>query len=660
MPAKSLFLLLSLLFSTAALAQTADLTITANPYDQKPARLSVLFAMTNQGPDVARDAVLTIDVPAGVTVDRFSYGAGDVIKQCDTTQRPMRCSVGDMHVGMPFHYGSIDLRTTLEQATYVLTMTLTSGTPDPNAANNVATVTWEAVIEADLTTRVEYGGGRANPGGVADFAAMVCNNVRESLPPAVDVEITATNGTIRGITPAAGFTCTAETPSKSVCRTAELPDGCVSSPFLVSVAVSEDRRGGETTLTMDATSNLREVNPSNNRDTAVITVYRWLTVNTTADAGPGSLRDAIDEANAGCTPDPCSIVFEIPGPVPAEGWFTITPSTPLPPIAAARVTLEGSRQTAFTGNSNTKGPEIAIDGRLAGQGLKMLTLCEGLVEGLAIGNFHEDQGLWISTGADCRTHLDRREVVDNYIGVDPTGEVAWPNRRGLRADFANGLTVSRNLIRANRHSGIWLWRGAATIVRNRIEDNGSSGVFLGPEVFAAVVSDNVIRGNREMGVAAAHAVNSLGARRNQMQDNGGLPIDWGLDGVSTFTGDHGPTNAPLLLSARYDAARNQTTINVTLRSLPLGSRYNYGYLDFFANAKPDGDGESYIGSSGQIFQFEGTTTVSLPGDYRGRWINATWTREHLPYGTSPRTGTQSHEIGFMVMTSEYSNTVLVE
>lgn len=659
-----LLLLLSLLFASTAVAQSADLTIVANGHANSPTRFAVTFAMTNQGPDVARNAVLTIDVPPGITVERFSYGGGDVIKQCDSTQRPIRCNVGDMHVGFPFHYGGFEFRTTLSEELYDFTFTLTSETPDPNAANSRSSLRLQTVVEADVNSQLTTQTGRLDPGGVAEFQGRVCNNVFDNVAPAVRVEFTATNATIRSVTPPGGFTCTAETPSKSVCTIARLTEFCAGDLFRISVVAGADRGGSETTLTMRATGDLKEINPDNDEDSASIPVYRWLAVDKTADSGPGSLRDAIEQANALCTPGPCRIVFEIPGPVPAEGWFTITPSTPLPAITAARVALEGARQTAFTGNTNPKGPEIAIDGRFAGRGIKMLSPCEGVVNGLAIGNFEEDQGLWISTGAeDCaNARFDVRQVVDNHIGVDPMGEVAWPNRRGLRTDFATGLTVSRNVISRNRHSGIWLWRGAATFTNNVIEDNGASGIFLGPEVFAAVVNDNAIRRNRDMGIAAARGLFSLGARRNAMQDNGGLGIDWGLDGVSPLVADDhaGPTNAPVLLSARYDAARNRTTVTARLQSDELGTQYAYGYLDVFTNATPDGDGEQYAGSSGQIFTHEGTVTVSVPGDHRGKWINATWTREHLPYGRSPKIDTQSHPIFFMVMTSELSNTVLAE
>lgn len=661
MPNKTLLLLLSLLFASAAFAQS-DLTF--NAYSVENAEnFSIIFAMTNQGPEVAKNAVLTIDVPGGVTIERLSYGAGDVIKSCDASQRPIRCNVGDIHVGMPYHYGSVDVRTVNPEQPYDFAFLLTSDSSDPNTANNSQTVTVVSVVEADIVADVRADLSRIDPGSSVNFRGRVCNFYFQRRNPGATVELIATNGTIESVTPAPGFTCTTESATKTVCTTPELSRECFRDEFVVGVAAGGDRSGTETRLTMRATSTVAELNPTNNEDTATVAIYRWLTVNTTADSGPGSLRDAIDEANAGCTPGPCRIVFEIPGPVPSEGWFTITPATPLPDITAARVSLEGARQTAFTGDTNPKGPEIAIDGRLARRGVKMLSPCEGVVSALAIGNFDEDQGLWISTGADCGDRADQRLVVDNHIGVDPAGEVAWPNLRGLRTDFAISLTVSRNVISRNRFSGVWMWRGAATFTHNTIEDNGASGIFLGPEVYAAVVNDNTIRRNREMGIAAEPELFSLAMRRNVMQDNGGLGIDWGLDGVSPAVADDhdGPTNAPVLLSARYDAARNQTTINVRLQSLPLGPQFAYGYLDFFANAVPDGDGEQYVGSSGQIFRHEGTVTVSVPGDHRGRWINATWTREHLPMSKSPKIDTQSHAfVGFMVMSSELSNAVLVE
>src|SRR5207249_125198 len=48
-------------------------------------------------------------------------------------------------------------------------------------------------------------------------------------------------------------------------------------------------------------------------------------VTTTADSGAGSLRDAITTVNAASCASGCAIVFQIPPPVPAGGYFTIQP-----------------------------------------------------------------------------------------------------------------------------------------------------------------------------------------------------------------------------------------------------------------------------------------------------------------------------------------------
>src|SRR5262249_29442683 len=68
-----------------------------------------------------------------------------------------------------------------------------------------------------------------------------------------------------------------------------------------------------------------------------------IVVNTTADAGPGSLRHAILDANSvlGLT---VTIDFAIPG----AGVQTIEPITPLPAITAS-VVIDGTTQPGFAG-----------------------------------------------------------------------------------------------------------------------------------------------------------------------------------------------------------------------------------------------------------------------------------------------------------------------
>jgi len=165
------------------------------------------------------------------------------------------------------------------------------------------------------------------------------------------------------------------------------------------------------------------------------------------------------------------------------------------------VSVEGLRQTAFTGDSNPLGPEVAIDGHLARRGLKIISRCEAVIEGLALGNFDEDYGLSFNAGAGCPQAYrpDRKAVANNTIGVDPTGATAWPNLRGLNLDGAL-VTVSKNVVSHNQFSGIGMWSGSARFEQNRIESNGASGIFLGPLVERVAILNNVIADQREMGV----------------------------------------------------------------------------------------------------------------------------------------------------------------
>jgi hypothetical protein len=119
---------------------------------------------------------------------------------------------------------------------------------------------------------------------------------------------------------------------------------------------------------------------------------------------------------------------------------------------------------------------------------------------------------------------------------------------------------------------------------------------------------------------------------NAMKDNHGLGIDWGLDGVSPVDADdqNGPSNAPVLLSLTYDAAQKKTLVTLSLKSSPLGSPPLVdGNVDFYGNSTPDGEGERLLATVHVDPATNGTVTVAAPGDLRGQWLNATWTRENI-------------------------------
>jgi hypothetical protein len=627
-----------LLFATTAFADSAHVDVIAS--EQNP--MMVTLAVVNRGPDIARNSFLTIDFPPELVLDpRIAfYGP------CDFAQRPVRCSLGDIPVHSPdtfAYYLGANFKAPFADATYTVKFTVSSDTPDPNPSGNSASVTFTTKLEADVAVGIgrSTNSERIDPGQNVEFWTFVANNVRNNKPPNVRIDYAVTNGVIEKISASNSVITNSDGPPSLACTINGATAVCTIEPLVessgtitVTVKTTADRLAGKTTLSMHATGDVPDNTPSNDQTENSVPIYRWYAVTTVDDDGPGSLRDAIVQANANCTPGPCRIVFEIPPPVPAEGWFTITPLKPLPTITADRVSVEGLRQKAFTGDTNPLGPEIAIDGRLARRGLQIVSRCEAVIEGLALGNFEEDQGLWFGAGAGCpEARPDRRAVASNYIGVDPTGTVAWPNLRGLNASGANAL-ISDNVISRNRNSGVWMWNGSARFEQNRIENNGASGIFLGPQVDDVKITGNLISNHRDMGVAVARSKAHVEIHANTMKNNGGLGIDWGLDGVSPVDADDkdGPSNAPVLLSANYDAVQNRTFVTLSIKSTPLGTPFDQdGIIDFYGNGAPDGEGEKVLGSVHVSKSATGTITVPVVGDLRGQWINATWTRVSSPY-----------------------------
>src|SRR5262249_30029809 len=126
-------------------------------------------------------------------------------------------------------------------------------------------------------------------------------------------------------------------------------------------------------------------------------------VTNTADSGPGSLREAILRANA--TAGPAVIEFRIasddpnfvdvdatlPGGDSTPDVFVITPLSPLPALEnpLGGILLDGRSQAGFGDDTNPAGPEVVLDGILAGAGANGLHLRTGhhQVRGLGIQRF---------------------------------------------------------------------------------------------------------------------------------------------------------------------------------------------------------------------------------------------------------------------------------
>ena len=620
------------LFSTSLAAQTADLRLlmqTSRPTQLDPGELGdVTLAVQNLGPDVAPNARVEFRVSAGVTFARHD-------PTCSIPEPGLRvCTLGDLASGA-ITYAGADYFMPFAAGTHTVTATLLADSSDPQPGNNSATLTYVTTRVAGVSVFPFAMTRRTDPGGRGEITVSVHrenNPVTAPLPAGtiVEMRLSVANGaTIEEIEAPSFWNCTLG-GATATCR-ATAPGGPCCGQLRVYVRVSDDRAGGLVPLKAEAVVQHASIDlPSTGE--ASFEVFRHAVVTNVQDSGAGSLRAAIEEVNAHCSTQSCQLLFDIPG----DDVHTIIPATPLPPIVADRIFIE------------PKSEKIVLDGTAAGKGLEMHVACEGVVRDLTFRNFHASEALWYTTRRPCvSTNWERRyQIMDNRFER---------NRRGLILDGAPMPLVMGNVFRESSFSAIWMWRGGAFIQYNTIEDNGASGIFIGPAVRETHIISNIIQRNREMGVAVARGAGHIDIASNRMRDNGGLGIDWGLDGVTPPREDDSATetNAPLLLGAAYDAASNQTMVTLSVRSR-ITPAFPGGYLvvELFSNDGPDGEGEKSLGY-GEIRSDGTPVTLFVRADLRGKWINATASRAARIYLD------RSTLFGDIPATSEVSNSVLV-
>lgn len=422
-------------------------------------------------------------------------------------------------------------------------------------------------------------------------------------------------------------------------------------PSLPLLILAPDEGDAEIAITATIAADA-ESNTSNNSDAETIRTFRTVLVTNTNDSGSGSLRAAIDEANATCTGlrlgEICKIAFRIP--VAPARWATIRPETPLPPIVTSGVMIDGSTQTRAA-DTNPLGPEIELSGaRLAsGNGVVLAGRCGAYVHDLVINGF-PDNGVYVG-GADCPPPTGPepappgggiRAIVGNYIGTDPTGTAAVPNLRGIFVapdpPFVSPVWITHNVISGNRYSGVWIAFGSDTsLFLNKIGlnatataglGNGASGVYVGAAGGGVRLADNHIGFNGHYGVAIAREAARVQFSTNSFQANGNLAVDYGLDGVTPSLPDSGVragrlVHAPVLTSARYDAASDATivdgTIDVEGVTIPCSI-----FVTLYANDAPDasgfGEGQYLLGRAD--VDRDGRFRFVYRGRTPGLWIAA--------------------------------------
>jgi hypothetical protein len=275
-------------------------------------------------------------------------------------------------------------------------------------------------------------------------------------------------------------------------------------------------------------------------------------VTNTFDSGPGSLRQAILNANALSGKD--TITFDIPG----SGVHTIMPVTPLPNLTGP-VVIDGYTQPGASSNTNSlRDPDnavltIVIDGsgiiEPSGQ-LAALRLYGGnsTVRGLVIGSFE-----W---GAIFVDSSSANVVEGNFIGTDNLGMLSRGNRHGVYvgptgdARIGGDTPASRNILSGNLQEGVFIFAHNCVVQGNYIGPgadgktavpNAGDGILIwGDSVLiggAAAGQGNVISGNSEEGIQFSPEFGTRDWVRGNMigtQADGINPLGNGSNGIIIY------------------------------------------------------------------------------------------------------------------------------
>ncbi len=181
------------------------------------------------------------------------------------------------------------------------------------------------------------------------------------------------------------------------------------------------------------------------------------TVTTTGDSGTNTLRYALQMCMSSAGPH--TINFNIPTTDanynPSTGVWVIMPASDLPMIIQSNVTIDGTTQTAFAGDTNPYGPEIVIDGSNARDyGFRFMNAPNATLKGLNIRRFTKGAQFYGSANSI---------VSGCYVGTNETGSTIMGNDIGLEfISGSNNSTIGgttlaeRNIISGNLHIGIRL------------------------------------------------------------------------------------------------------------------------------------------------------------------------------------------------------------
>ena len=310
------------------------------------------------------------------------------------------------------------------------------------------------------------------------------------------------------------------------------------------------------------------------------------TVLNTNDSGPGSLRQAMNDANA--NPGIDNIHFNIPGPGPHT--ISLLSELPNSVFGNAGMVIDGTTQPGWAA---VQRPVIEIDGTNAGGDARGFVFGSGnsVLRGLAINRFGTGGtggDRFLGIGAGVFLGGSGNSVVEGcFIGTDVTGTIARPNRNdGIAVLSPNNRiggpsAAQRNVISANGRDGIFVSLGTGTpnVIQNNFigvdvtgsvdAGNGANGVNVssGP---GATIQNNVIAGNNQNGIQFGTSVGVISG--NVIGTNLSLASGLGntLNGISFSAATGVPVTANTIAfngSNGVLVSATSSTNNITANSI---------------------------------------------------------------------------------------------
>jgi hypothetical protein len=245
----------------------------------------------------------------------------------------------------------------------------------------------------------------------------------------------------------------------------------------------------------------------------------------TTDEGPGSLRQAIFDANS--APGADRVVFNILG----AGVQVISPLSPLPVITDT-LEIAGYTQPGAKPNSLETGDDAVILIQLQGrqgvtEGLQ-INASNCTIRGLSMTNFIQQNPFFATGGAGIAVRGGSGNKVEGcFLGIAPDGVSAVPNGHGVDVR-TSGTTIGgatpdkRNVLSGNALGGLLILSDGTTVAGNYIGTNAAgtqavpnpTGIQISGTHTTSVVGGtipgarNLVSGNL-MGIGVGTAANPL-------------------------------------------------------------------------------------------------------------------------------------------------------